>query len=88
MRGGYHGQKLGESLNAAHRTYIYQPEKVEWEARKLVSDSEIAVFHHADSLLTELQLRITENSVIICMSNGSFDDIPRRLREHLQSLPV
>ncbi len=88
MRRGCHGDLLGQSFNHADITIIYQPEKLNWRPENLDSESSLRVCRNKDELIDELDLSNIENSVIICMSNGSFDAIPETLREHLETIFV
>ena len=92
MRGGFHGDSLEKSYAGADLTIIYQPDANSRQSDILKSDSESTceILQHTtvDEVLTTLELRIQPNSVIICMSNGSFDGIPRILRERLETLVV
>jgi UDP-N-acetylmuramate: L-alanyl-gamma-D-glutamyl-meso-diaminopimelate ligase len=92
MRGGFHGDSLKKSLDGADLTVVYQPDEHARQSDILKSDSEstceIIQCASVDEVLTTLELRNQPNSVIICMSNGSFDDIPRILRERLETLVV
>ena len=85
MKRGVHGNRLGESLNQADRTFIYDAGGLDWDPNELPTRSKIAVRGDKHALLDELILRAGPNVVIICMSNASFDGIPYALRERLET---
>jgi UDP-N-acetylmuramate: L-alanyl-gamma-D-glutamyl-meso-diaminopimelate ligase len=92
MRGGFHGDSLEKSFNGADLAVIYQPDEQGLQSGilKTVPGSTCEILQHAsvDEILATLELRIQPNSVIICMSNGSFDGIPRILQERLETMVV
>jgi UDP-N-acetylmuramate: L-alanyl-gamma-D-glutamyl-meso-diaminopimelate ligase len=92
MRGGFHGDSLEKSFNGADLTIIYQPDKqaIQSGILKTVPESTCEILQHASikEILATLELRIQSNSVIICMSNGSFDGVPKILQERLESMVV
>ena len=88
MKSGIHGTTLGRSLDQADSTFIYSPGGLDWDPGSLETTSPLEVCDSVDSLMELLKLRIEANSVIICMSNGSFDGIPGLLGEHLQKMFV
>ena len=85
MKRGCHGDLLGESFNGADFTIVYQPGELGWKPETLRTSTRLKVCKNKDDVIHELDLMITENSVIICMSNGDFDGIPEAIREHLQT---
>ena len=89
MKKGCHGDVLGKSFNNADATFIYQPEALDWQPQTLNTRTRLRICENKEDLISnitgELELRITKNSVIICMSNGGFDGIPDALREHLEA---
>ncbi len=85
MKRGVHGNLLGESLNQADRTFIYDPGNLAWNPNELTTRSKITVHDDKHALVDELILRAGLNVVIICMSNASFDGIPDALRERLET---
>ncbi len=85
MKNGWHGDALGQSFNNADTTFIYQPDPLNWQPQTLNTQTNLRVFQTKQDLMAQLDLMIVENSVIICMSNGSFDKIPETLREQMES---
>lgn len=83
------------SFDEAHKVFIKQPPGLEalpeaerLDAARLAEDirrrSVDARFcADADSLLDALRLECRPGDVVLCMSNGSFDGVPRRLTELL-----
>ncbi|WP_424946256.1 UDP-N-acetylmuramate:L-alanyl-gamma-D-glutamyl-meso-diaminopimelate ligase [Candidatus Spongiihabitans sp.] len=92
MKKGCHGDALGQSFNNADATFIYQPDALDWRPQTLNTKTRLRICENkADligSIVRELDLSTTKNSVIICMSNGGFDDIPEALRQHLEATPA
>ena len=92
MRGGFHGDSLKKSFANADLTIVYQPDEQAQQLGILKSDPrstcEPLEIASVTEVLETLELRIQSNSVIICMSNGSFDNIPRLLRERLETMIV
>ncbi len=84
MKNGWHGDALGESFNHADTTFIYQPDELRWQPQALHSRTDLRVCKNQADLIAQLDAMLTQNSVIICMSNGSFDQIHEALCQHLQ----
>lgn len=84
MKSGWHGNALGESFNNADATFIYQPEALNWNPQTLDTRTKLRVCQNKQDLIGEIDAMIAKNSVIICMSNGSFDKIPETLWAHLE----
>lgn len=64
------------------------PQAERMDSRKLVADirirdKEAHYFKDADSLLHFLRCYASRGDLVVCMSNGSFDALPRRLMESL-----
>lgn len=92
MKSGAHREKLGSSFNGAEKTLIYQTGELDWVPQELKSLSNIQVYDNKEELISTLDLRnaenngmICQNTVIVCMSNGSFDGIPQTIFEMLNT---
>ena len=88
MRGRFHQDSLGSAFNAADETLIYQSDNLEWQPENLISKSNISSYSSVPLLMSSLESKLTENTVIVCMSNGSFDNIPQILKERLELTAV
>jgi UDP-N-acetylmuramate: L-alanyl-gamma-D-glutamyl-meso-diaminopimelate ligase len=88
MKRGCHGDLLGEAFNGADYTIVYQPGELSWQPEELHTSTSLSVCKNSDDVIHEIDLMITGNSVIICMSNGDFDGIPEIIREHLHTIFV
>jgi len=90
MRMGHHLDQLGASLGCADETWFYTPALLDWQPEKLTAKNPIHVFSDAQALIDEI-IRNCEadtsedGSVIIAMSNGGFDAIPKRLADRLKN---
>ena len=88
MRMGHHGQTLGAALGTADTAIIYSTEPLDWIPQEVTTETTLLVYHEKAKLLAALGLRIRKNSVILCMSNGSFEDIPIRIKELCNSFAL
>ena len=88
MKSGVHGNLLGKSLDQADVAFLYHTQNLEWTPKHLVTTADLHVSSSKSELVENVGLSIGENSVIICMSNGSFDGIPGALKEHLELCAV
>lgn len=85
MQSGCHNHTLGPALDSADIALIYQPTEQEWNTAHLSSKAELVSCQSKEQLLETINLRLTTNSVIICMSNGGFDGIPASLMKQFQT---
>ncbi len=83
MKSGQHGHRLGQSLNHSDETLLYRTSDLEWHPESLETQTELKMFNSKDDILAALNLCPDSKTVIICMSNGSFDGIPDSIRERL-----
>lgn len=84
MKSGCHNDKLGPALDSADIAFVYQPTEQGWNTTDIQSDATLISCQNKQELLEKVRLRLTANSVIICMSNGGFDGIPTALKDQLQ----
>ena len=85
MKSGWHGDALGKSFNKADLTFIYKPETLNWKPQTLDTRTDLRVCENKADLIAQTESMMVKNSVIICMSNGSFDNIPKALQERLET---
>ncbi len=88
MKSDVHGDFLGQSLDDADLAFIYQTQQLDWQPEQLNTKTQLRVSKSRDELFDKVGLSIEPNSVIICMSNGSFDGIPAALKERLENNAV
>jgi len=88
MREGRNNHLMSDAISAADETHFYVPEKLEWDPHELASGTSVHVHANPAELLDRLELSRPGNTVIICMSNGSFDNVPNILKEHLEGMEV
>ncbi len=84
MEAGCHNDTLGKSLAAADHCIFYLSGKLGWDPRTLVGGNAIEVCKNPDHLLDLLPPLLAENSVVVAMSNGSFDGVPEKIKTMLQ----
>ncbi len=84
MSCGMHGNALGRSLKDADQAIFYAPRELGWNPDALETSTPIITCQTREQVLEALQLNLADNSVIICMGNRSFDDIPAWLGQHLK----
>jgi len=86
MRAGVHAQQLPKSVGAADKSYVMVYPDMDWDERVLKKLHEKAtVVSSVEELLDLLIQDLQANDEVIFMSNGSFDNAPRRLLANLQS---
>ena len=88
MRQGDNNHLLAEAISAADETHFYVAGKLEWNPRDFASGDSVFIHASPEELVEHLQLSHPGNTVIICMSNGSFDNVPNILKEHLEKSEV
>ena len=91
MRLGSNNHLLAGAVAAADEIHFYMPDKMPWNPADLVGG---AARVHAgapgliDTLTPDRDLSRSGNTVIVCVSNGSFDQIPASLQARLAALEV
>ena len=86
MQSGCHNKALGPVLDEADMAIIYQSHDNPWRGSDIQTQTPIETYQSASEILKKIELSLTANSVIICMSNGSFDGIPRKIARRLERL--
>ncbi len=76
MSQGMHGDALGRSLNFADQVIFYLSRELVWNPDTLKTRTPIHICRSPEQVLEVLQLNLLDNSVIICMGNRSFDNLP------------
>ena len=84
MKRGVHKHLLDEALQNADQTLIYADKNVQWDIQELDNEN-ISSFDSIDSLLSNLltMLKNTDETDVLIMSNGGFENLYQRLIEKL-----
>lgn len=80
MRSGVHAQALPAALSGCDQAYVMIYPEMDWDEdikQKLAET--YTVLTSVDDLLTSLQQELKSGDEVVFMSNGSFDNAPRRL---------
>jgi len=86
MRTGAHADALPESLNDADIAIVMNYPHLSWEdtAFKNLQSQGVKLIESVDKLLTSLTDLCEHDCYVIFMSNGSFENAPRRFLQQLQ----
>ena len=86
MRTGTHADALPESLNDADIAIVMNYPELSWEqgAFKNLQTQGVKLIDSVDKLLLSLAGLCEQDSYVIFMSNGSFENAPRRFLQQLQ----
>ena len=87
MRLGAHADALAPAFDDADAVvFLHRPE-LEWDSGRVVSAvrGEAIAVADADALVAELLARVGAGDRVVFMSNGGFDDAPRRFLAALQA---
>jgi len=85
MQMAHHSQTIGPALSAADNVILYMPNKVEWESNALRKIRNLRIIDRADQIIDEVSAVVQGSTVIVAMSNGSFDGIPDKLKSWLST---
>ena len=88
MKLGIYGQNLGNSLNGADHVILYLPGTLNWNPADIKTAAELTVCRSRRGTLKMVKMCLGEKSVIICMSNGGFDNIPSMLSKQIQKCNI
>ncbi|GGY48361.1 UDP-N-acetylmuramate--L-alanyl-gamma-D-glutamyl-meso-2,6-diaminoheptandioate ligase [Bacterioplanes sanyensis] len=84
MKMGNHQAALANAVAAADHVYWLQPEGLSWSLAELAAQHGHICCHSTDALLQALLAQLQPGDQVVCMSNGSFEQLPQRLLEQLQ----
>ena len=85
MRAGAHAEALPAALSGCDQAYVMIYPELAWDERiKAQLAQQCIVLDSVDNLLVRLKTDLKANDQVVFMSNGSFDDAPRRLLELLE----
>ena len=82
-----HRERLGACVAAADQVFWYQNPRIDWDIQAVAQACSVPAKATADiqSLLALTIGAISENTHIVIMSNGGFEDFHQRLIQDLQS---
>ena len=83
MQTGSHGDALGHALGFANHCIFYTSSELSWQPRALPGQQHAEVIGDSEQLINSVIGQLGEETVIVAMSNGSFDQIPARLAQKL-----
>lgn len=84
MRAGAHAQALPEALSGCDAAYVMIYPDMDWdEDIKQQLSQQCVVLDSVEKLLKRLKTDLKNHDQVVFMSNGSFDNAPRRLLEYL-----
>ena len=81
MRMGVHAGELGAATAAADLVLVLEPPGLDWDLAAALDtgDGRCTVFQDSAALEQAVRALLAPGDCIVCMSNGSFDGLPRRL---------
>jgi UDP-N-acetylmuramate: L-alanyl-gamma-D-glutamyl-meso-diaminopimelate ligase len=85
MRMGVHRDTLGDSFAAADKVFVLAAADLGWDPAAALAPlgARLAVDTGVDELLERLLAELAAGDLVVLMSNGSFQGLPRRLEEAL-----
>lgn len=86
MARGMHRDTLGRSIRLADGIIFYLPRELDWKPEEIGAEIPLFSCRSREDVLQAVKLNLTDNTVIICMGNRSFDGIPAWLGERLEEL--
>ena len=88
MKMGGNSELLGASFNDADDVFVYQNEAVSWDMSVLVKDC-AKPLHIVDTstadLIDEVVKATDDNTTVVVMSNGGFENVKGRLADALKA---
>ncbi|WP_225766282.1 UDP-N-acetylmuramate:L-alanyl-gamma-D-glutamyl-meso-diaminopimelate ligase [Stenotrophomonas sp. Marseille-Q4652] len=86
MRLGAHADALAPSLDIADAVVFLARPELPWDAAKVIDAvrGDAMAVADTDTLLARLQAQVQAGDLVVFMSNGGFDDAPRRFLALLQ----
>ncbi len=86
MRAGAHAEALPASLKGADIAIVMNYPNLSWQDKVIdcLKEQGVVSVHSVDSLINILPDLCEKESTVVFMSNGSFENVPRRFLERLQ----
>ena len=86
MRLGIHTDKLGPSLAAADKVFLYAPAGLDWDPRRLANaHDDLRVFRNLEEMLQVIVNQARADDHLVFMSNGGFGNIHQRVLAALKA---
>jgi UDP-N-acetylmuramate: L-alanyl-gamma-D-glutamyl-meso-diaminopimelate ligase len=85
MQMAHHSETIGPALGSADNVIIYMPHNVDWGPNALSGVKNLRIIEQAGNIIDEVSAIVQDSTVIVAMSNGSFDGIPDKLRNWLST---
>ena len=87
MRAGVHIAELGPALIPADRVWLLAGEGIDWDPQEALAplDGRGRVVTRSADLLAQMIDAVRPGDRVVFMSNGSFDAVPRRFSQSLES---
>ncbi len=88
MRAGVHARQLPKALQAADQAYVMVYPDMQWDELVLEKLKQSAnIIDSVDALVAQVAAIVQPGDEVICMSNGGFDNAPRRIVAAIQQQP-
>ncbi|MEJ2177413.1 MAG: UDP-N-acetylmuramate:L-alanyl-gamma-D-glutamyl-meso-diaminopimelate ligase [Gammaproteobacteria bacterium] len=84
MRMGCHGNLLGEAIKDADQIIFYAPQDLSWNPEQLQTSTPLERCRTPDEVIALID-KLTGPTVLVAMSNGSFDGVPNKIQAYLES---
>lgn len=79
MRMGAFKDQLAGALAKADMVFMYQHPDWDWQIPTETFGQAVVIAHDYNDLLTQVLAEVREGDLVVCMSNGSFAGLPKRL---------
>ena len=83
MKSGFHTETLKEALNKADIRILYQPQNIKLSLKKYFQDQNTVITENIDEIPKQVKLFINKNDTVIIMSNGSFEQVDKKIIREL-----
>lgn len=85
MKLGVHKDQLAQSVKAADVNFWLQPAQFTWSVATMAEACQGVVATNTEQLLQAVLAEVQAGDIVVVMSNGSFDNMPRRILAALQT---
>ncbi|GAA4813848.1 UDP-N-acetylmuramate--L-alanyl-gamma-D-glutamyl-meso-2,6-diaminoheptandioate ligase [Marinicella pacifica] len=88
MRAGVHSRQLPKALGTADQAFVMVYPDMQWDELVLEKLKQKAtIVDSVEALISQIRDTVEPGDEVICMSNGGFDNAPRRLADAIQQKP-